>query len=325
MFGDLKVHLDAWQPEYGPEFVVDLAIDEADEETRLDVELDPSMWRPLRPEGPPLKYRLAFVDGVRRIDARILVQSTERMVYGAFGSYAIGHVEANGTACHFSSERVDRVAVLAAGLSFPTEIPVAPALAYRPSSAAGEDADAPVKGIENEMRLAEEALARDLANRGDLLVVADGPLHFADPVRGAAIGYIKRLWRLYLPEALVAILPRLMIGERTPLFALRSSRRFARYAWFLRIAPQMPGDSPLSGIVRMEVSEVVGAEAARRLADGTALALPRFAPDRGRDPRAPQNLAPIGALERRLRHIMGDPVLLRRHIETLIRLEARHG
>jgi hypothetical protein len=37
-----------------------------------------------------------------------------------------------------------------------------------------------------------------------------------------------------------------------------------------------------------------------------------------RDARAPQNLLPIGALETRLRHRLGDPLLLRRSIEHAI-------
>ncbi|HSB60567.1 MAG TPA: hypothetical protein VLI67_02535, partial [Vicinamibacteria bacterium] len=36
------------------------------------------------------------------------------------------------------------------------------------------------------------------------------------------------------------------------------------------------------------------------------------------DPRAPQNLYPVGALEARLRHLLGDPVLIRQ--ATLARL-----
>jgi hypothetical protein len=43
-----------------------------------------------------------------------------------------------------------------------------------------------------------------------------------------------------------------------------------------------------------------------RLADRVSASLPRFASDRHKDPRAPQNLYPIGGLERELRHRLGD-------------------
>jgi hypothetical protein len=52
--------------------------------------------------------------------------------------------------------------------------------------------------------------------------------------------------------------------------------------------------------------------------DTSARTLPRFASDPIRDPRAPQNLYPVGALEACLRHRMGDATIVRR--ATLARL-----
>lgn len=48
------------------------------------------------------------------------------------------------------------------------------------------------------------------------------------------------------------------------------------------------------------------------VADLTAAVLPPYAPAAYRDPRAPQNLMPVGQLERELRRRLGDPDLLRR-------------
>jgi hypothetical protein len=171
------------------------------------------------------------------------------------------------------------------------------------------------------MRVAEERLGRDLAGGEHALVVMDGPLTFEEPGQGGAVGYIKRLFRLYLPPEHLALLGRLLPGARTPLFALRSTKRFARYSWFLRLARPQAVDSDLAGIVRLEVSDSVGREEARRLADVTAATLPAFAPPRSRDPRAPQNLLPIGALESQLRRRLGDPRVARRRIESLIARE----
>jgi hypothetical protein len=137
------------------------------------------------------------------------------------------------------------------------------------------------------------------------------------------IGFIKRIFKFYLPRERLGLLAALRRGERTPLFALRSSRRFLRFSWFVRLADPYLGASDLAGIVRLEVSEVVGVETARRLADASTAALPRFVPGRWRDPRSPQNLLPIGALEASLRRYMGDGRLVRRHIEALIAAEAR--
>jgi len=63
---------------------------------------------------------------------------------------------------------------------------------------------------------------------------------------------------------------------------------------------------------------VDGLDEARRLADLTATLMPRYASLRSRDPRAPQNLTPIGALENRLRRELGDAVLLKRLIEGYV-------
>jgi len=63
--------------------------------------------------------------------------------------------------------------------------------------------------------------------------------------------------------------------------------------------------------VRCEVSARVGIEPARQIADHVTAVLPTFA-GRPSDPRAPQNLAPVGGLETWLRHRMGDPMLIRR-------------
>ena len=57
----------------------------------------------------------------------------------------------------------------------------------------------------------------------------------------------------------------------------------------------------------------------------SARSLPRFASDPVRDPRAPQNLYPVGALEARLRHRLGDPLLIRRATLAHLHEEVRSG
>jgi hypothetical protein len=59
-------------------------------------------------------------------------------------------------------------------------------------------------------------------------------------------------------------------------------------------------------VVRCEASADLPLADARRLADVTALTLPRFASSPHKDPRAPQNLYPIAGLERELRRRLGD-------------------
>ena len=70
--------------------------------------------------------------------------------------------------------------------------------------------------------------------------------------------------------------------------------------------------------MRLETSGGLDLARVRALADLSARYLPRFASDPARDPRAPQNLYPIGGLEARLRHLLGDPSLIRRAIQELV-------
>jgi hypothetical protein len=213
--------------------------------------------------------------------------------------------------------------ILGSGQRLPQDVAVRPNLIYAARSAKEVEPDAPLRTIQANMRRAEFRLARRLTDLADTLVVTDGQLGAGG--KGNAVGLIKRISELYLPNCLLPVLTRLPAGTRTPLFAIRAkNQHFDRLAWFLRLAPVFPGESELHGLVRLEVAESVGA-AARFLADLTAVVLPRFAPPRGRDPRSPQNLLPIGALEQQLRHALGDQRLVRRWIQALVAREATHA
>jgi hypothetical protein len=57
------------------------------------------------------------------------------------------------------------------------------------------------------------------------------------------------------------------------------------------------------------------------VADMLSHNLPRYASRPEHDPRAPQNLVPVGALEKRLRHELGDQTFIRRAIEDHLSAE----
>jgi hypothetical protein len=324
IFGDLAVQLDPWQVDYGSELPLDELEEPAPEDAvALDVEIPAETWQPIRPTEATVPAQLIFVDGVRRIEARLIVRRQERLCHGAFGSHAVGAVKIADSAAVCDTPRVARIIVIGAGESVGAPVPIKTDLVYYPLSTSETHPDAPLRALQESMRREEERLGRDLASTDGALVIADGPLTFEETSRAAVLGYIKRIFRLYLPRERLNLLARLNAGERTPLFALRSSRRFVRFSWFLRLARPQLGDSELAGIARLEVSEAMGLETARQLADASTVILPRFVPGRWRDPRSPQNLLPIGALEGFLRRHMGDGRLVRRHIETLIAMEAR--
>jgi hypothetical protein len=59
--------------------------------------------------------------------------------------------------------------------------------------------------------------------------------------------------------------------------------------------------------VRIDVPASGGLDRAREVADRVCALIPRYAGVAHTDRRAPANLQPIGALEIRLRHLLGDP------------------
>lgn len=323
-FADFDVRIDPWAIEYGSETPTDFQAEDESVELDLSVELDPSRWIAIQPgdaiEIPPL----AIVDGVRRIEARLVVSKAGCTLHGALGAYGVGVVHCRDGRARFGEEVRGRLLIFGAGQLPPSPIVISPGLTYLPLSVAEEDPDAPLRGLHGEMRSAEELLARRLADDEEVLVVSDGPLSIGERTPGRVVGFVKRLFKLYLPNEHLSVLRALPCGTRTPVFLIRSAGRFARYSWFVRIANRLVVESDMTGLVRLEVAQGVGHETAIRLANLTTALIPRFVPSRSRDPRAPQNLVPIGALEQHLRHGLGDTRLIHRRLASLLARELSH-
>ena len=211
--------------------------------------------------------------------------------------------------------------IFGAGEIPPASIAISPGLVYEPRSVPEEDPEAPLRGLHREMRAVEELFARKLAADPKVLLLVDGPLSIGDATPGRVVGFVKRLFKLYLGQEQLPVLRALPCGARTPVFLIRSAGRFSRYSWFTRIAKRLSVESDFTGLVRLEVSEGIGIDEAIRLADMTTSVVPRFVPSRSRDPRAPQNLVPIGALEQHLRRGLGDARLIHRRLATLLARE----
>jgi hypothetical protein len=316
-----RIRLDPWSVEY--EGAIQIG-DEGQEPARVDIRVESPVWAAVRPGDAPAPPAVAFVDGVRRIEHRLLVEDGDRTVFGLLGSYGVGATVVH-RAARVAHETIGRVAVTGGGLRIaPFAAPIGDGRGGAIFEAVSEPQNtpaAPVEGLQKAMRASEAGLAERLAAEVTV-VFLDGPLTYVTAgARGPVVGFVKRLLRSYLDPAATALLPRLGVGERTPLFLVEAARE-PRYSWYLRIGEGRPIDSALTGIVRLEAPSRPGLEVARDLADLSARELPRFASNRGRDPRAPQNLVPIGALEGRLKHLLGDHAVIRRAIEARLHEEA---
>ena len=309
----MRLRVDPWQPDYGAsaEIEVDLAPPVGLE---LDVEVGGG-WGPIpAPERAELPC-CAFIDGVRRIEARLFAEDGDVVAPGLAGSWAVGCAWSTRPP-KITSISVGRVLVIGGGLVPPTlEIAVGEKpLVFWPQSVAGVGPLDPLRGLQNAMREAEAELARTTLGSGDAdLIVSDGPLDYFLP--GPAVGMVKRQSRAYLDASRAPALAQLQPGERTPIFKL-GEQRLERYSWYLRLSHPRTIDGTMAGVVRLEVAASGGLAGARELADLAGSVLPRFASQPGHDPRAPQNVYPVAALEAGLRRRLGDTALIRRNFEV---------
>lgn len=305
-----RIVVESWSPEYGAPLDPDEAL--APAEGSVDETVETTDWAPRDGHDDGVD-QVAFVDGVRRVDARLTVDDPEAgPVPGICGTFAVGAVRWDRPArrSEVVHERVERMAVLAGGRAerFPRVALVPP---YGTTTTPDRDPAGLIRVLHSAMRAAEGRVASDLA--AECFVIADGPLNELAP--RPAVGYVKSHRVLYLSPERNRTVAELGPGQRTPLFTISG---YTRYSWYVRLA-RIAGGHSFSGIARCEASnrlplaEIVG------LADRTAWLLPILASEPHLDPRAPQNLVPIGALERALRHRMGDPRLVERALREAAR------
>ena len=281
-------------PSYGP------GLHPEDAETApVDTGVEDREWNPIDPR-PSAPAELAFVDGAQQVEAWLTVTPPGEAVAlpGAAFAIAAGAVLARAGA----PARIEGVTVRRHVLTVgdrPLELPATGGFRWEARSGAAHEATGLARRV-GELRQALELTLAEELSAPERLVVLDGRLSFLRDAEGPVVGAIKSHHRMYLGPEEAACVVRLGVGQRTPLFAIGEDR----LSWYQRL-PGV-GTGGWAGILRGEVARSAGVAEAARLADRAAGELPHFAGRAHRDPRAPQNLAPVAALEWRLRHRMGD-------------------
>ncbi len=307
--------VDPWDPSYGMAYGEEMggeSLQESTAELVLDLELPPAKWRPLTAAGGlPVPGTMLFLDGVRRIDARVWVHGSDpQPLPGIAASYAAGLVCLNGSA-RISDVIVSRGLFTAAADAADIDSRHA---VYVARTAPGPGLDKLSLALQQHLSDTEVQLAllfrKENPDANDLLFV-DGPLRGRTHL-DRTIGYIKTHHTTYLPPEQAAVVSELGEGQRTPAFTMGTSWR--RSTWYLRLPG--PSSAPWSGVVRLECSADLPVPEVTRLADLSATVLPPLASSPHKDPRAPQNLVPIGGLERELRRRLGDQQLLYRSLRA---------
>jgi hypothetical protein len=325
----MRYTVDGWDPAYGVSLELEEYLQESSANVAVDLELPASEWHAIDVRTDiPAPSAMLFVDGVRRIEARVWIDSPENPGEAASGratdataalcaSYTAGVVCCSGHQAHLVTAELRRGLFSVA--SHANDINTR-AGKYQAHHVAGSAADVPLMARLSQalqLRLADvEVIAAATARSAihdhgtpvdDDLLIIDGPLRGRQHLP-RALGYIKSHRSTYLPPELNALVGRLTPGQRTPVFLMGTS--WDRHSWYLRL-PGPPG-SPWAGVVRVECSADLPVAEVTRLANLSQTALGRFASAAYKDSRAPQNLYPIGGLERELRHRLGDPQLLYR-------------
>jgi hypothetical protein len=321
----MRFTVDGWDPSYGASLDREDSLEESTANVGVELEVPASRWHAINVRADrPMPGAMLFVDGVRRIEAQVWVDDdapgagpATQATAALCASYAAGVVCCYGQHAHLVTAEIRRGLFSVAPHA--TDI-VTRAGRYRAHRVADNSAGVPLmarlsQALQRQLadveKLAATAARSAIGDHGgaaeDDLLIIDGPLRGRQHLP-RALGYIKSHRSTYLPPDLNALVGTLSPGQRTPVF--RMGTTWERHSWYLRL----PGSTgaPWSGVVRVECAANLPLAEVIRLADLSQLSLGRFASDQYKDGRAPQNLYPIGGLERELRHRLGDPQLLYR-------------
>jgi hypothetical protein len=317
-----QLRIDPWRSDFGSGAEIDFEGEVSKAVT--DPQVETADWsRPIVPAPQPPEAWV-FVDGVMRSETNVMAAEGDRRAWGRFGSVAAGGVRCDGTATFVAQDRpIRRVLVVGSRVEVAdVTVTVGSSDLHYPVYPVADDSQQGLRiGLQRAMFAEEQQLAMSLVDQG--LVFVDGRLSpdliGPEPI----VGVVKRMVKAYLDGTEAELLGRLAPGQRTPLFAFGSGQP-DRFAFHLRLIPQEASWHELAGLVRCEVPMAIGRDAAIDIADRVACHLPSFAGRPGVDPRAPQNLTPVGALEARLKHRLGSRLMIERALKAHL-TEAIHA
>lgn len=300
----MKFAVETWDPAYGSA-TESLDLDAPTQAVDASIEVAAQSWSPVKTGDVTTPDAIAFVDGVRRIDARVWIEHEGVSRPGVCATVAAGVVRCTTG----SAELVDSMVSRAFYATPEGAGPIATRSGtYELIACPGSMPEQIYLAIHGQMTELERRVSV-AATEVDLLIL-DGPLRGRSAEH--AVGYIKTQHVQYLPADLQPALGQLAAGERTPMFLIGG--RQTRYAWYLRLpGPQV---HPMSGVVRCETPGTGDVATAASRASMITAALQRFASEPHKDGRAPQNLYPIAGLEQALRRRLGDPLLMERALRA---------
>jgi hypothetical protein len=325
----MRFSVDGWDPGYGSAIEME-ELAESTAQIDATLEVPAAQWSPIPSKQlASMPSAVLFVDGVRRIDARVWIDDatpddpdTSHPVAGLCASYAVGVVCCCARGAHLLVSEVRRGLFTDAGTATHLRVGSASYTLHRvvpapelPITASLSNAlQRALTDLEITIAVWARAERTDHGAGDDDLLIVDGPLRGRAHLP-RALGYVKTHHAQYLPGDLNGVVAKLVTGDRTPIFAIGTG--WERYSWYLRL-PCVPA-GPWTGIVRLEAAPTLDLAEVVALADLSQNLLGRYASVEYKDSRAPQNLVPIAGLEKVVRHQLGAAPLLYREIRTAAR------
>ena len=302
----MQFAVESWDPDYGTGGDAE-GLDASTDVVEAGVEVPVSEWAPITPPPSGEVPAMWFVDGVRRIDARIWVTDDGLVLPGSCATVAAGAVVCTPGRAEVVGAEVRR-AVFTPPAESTGDIVTEHGVYEHHVVSTGSPEDLYL-GIHELMTDLETTIVPEVGPQD--LIVFDGPLRGRRTPR--AVGLIKTQHVQYLEDSLQRVVGQLEAGQRTPMFLIGSTG-FARWSWYVRLpGPRTHG---WAGVIRLESAGEGTVGAAAELANTVTAALPRFASEPHKENRAPQNLYPIKGLENELRRRLGDQRLLQRALRT---------
>ena len=343
-WSEYNIRLEPWSIGYdAPVSIIPEEIPNGDN-IHTEVEVSNGEWQPIRAAiAPELPNQILFIDGRLRLDARFLGRSDDEILYGAFATIAVGAVLVDRTISRAKciATEVKRIIALGGGLTAPPTVIPCPVsgrgdLKYDYClTSSNNEPDTPSQIVQSAMLDEELRMANELSLNKELikentLIVRDGPLLYrVYQTPYVTIGYVKTMGKAYLSGANAQILRSLKVGERTPIFRI-SKANHSNLSWYLRSGSsdlnyKRLGYHELHGIIRIDLDGGIPIDRAQAIADQSTYLIPQYASHPTRDPRAPQNLTPVGALEKELGRRMGSRELISRRLQEFLVKSANYS
>ena len=321
----MKIFLDPWEAEYTGFFQVDEEFGE--ERVDVNIEIPKEKWMPIAEKDIPFQKEVIFLDGVRRMHQRIVIEKEGKIFYGGFGTFAAGAIkiikdQRNDLFTSLIEVSIKRVLIVFEEVKADIKVFELPGIPFKVDIISMEknDPQAPLEKLQELMRAEEVKLADKISSYyKDIPLIVDGTLYF--PWKDAKVlGFIKSLHNLYIPDELISVVLKLKQGERTPVFLITFKNKgelSKKYSWFIRLKELGDQEFPYAGIIRMEAPGTLK-EKELSFLRSWSLTLKDFISDRMRDKRSPQNLLPVGVLERELKKRIGYEYLITQKLKAFL-------